>query len=65
VKPLDFYQPLSGAGKWHVSQHVGNVAACGCGVLLDKSSGRRIQVVSGDRPHPICCKKCLIQGGFK
>lgn len=63
AKPLDFYPPLSGAGKWHVSKPVGNVAACGSGALLDKASGHRIQVVSGDRPHPICCKKCLLKSG--
>lgn len=62
VKPLSFFQPLSGAGKWHVSNVVGNVAACGCGALLDKSSGHRIQLNAGTdiaTVHPICCRLCL------
>jgi len=62
TKPLCFYPPASGRGKWHVARAVGNVAACGGAVLLDTTSGKRIQLDGGTEAatvHPICCRRCL------
>jgi len=61
-KPLSLFPALSETGKWHASNVVGNVASCGCGVLLDTRSGHRIQLDAGTEVssvHPICCRKCL------
>ena len=62
TKPLSFFPPASGKGKWHVCVAVGHVAACGCGAALDVRSGQRIQLDAATdhkSVHPICCRKCL------
>ena len=64
VRPISFFPPSSGKGKWHAASACSTLAACGSGVTVNSFHFQRIQIEGGVEAkwvHPICCRRCLKQ----